>query len=77
MKRFLIFNLCVLMLAGCQTAPKQKDTTEEMRSAVEAVKDAVTGSSVQVKYCPVDGAHFSADLEMCPQHGVKLVPLDE
>ena len=50
---------------------KDKDTQSALRSIAGAmdVKQAV------VKYCPVDGQRYSADLQICPVHKIKLKEL--
>ena len=49
---------------------------EETRSAVEAVSGALSGEVV-IKYCPVDGKRFSAEMKECPDHHVPLMIVEE
>jgi len=55
-----------------------KDLENQVRSdpqaqtAIESVTDALTGHAGMVRYCPVDGKHFSVELIRCPTHGVPL-----
>ena len=48
----------------------QKDP--QARSAVSQVNAAFGIQEIGVKYCPVDGQRFSAKLDICPVHKVKL-----
>ena len=52
----------------------QKDP--QARSAVTAVNSAFNMRDTAVKYCPVDGKRFSSRLEYCPEHHVKLIPVE-
>ncbi len=75
-----------LMVAGCQTAKIQKSQPDEdlknlaiqaqkdpeARSALQSVQKALSEQQGVVKFCPVDGEHFSAQVEFCPKHNVKL-----
>jgi hypothetical protein len=45
---------------------------EEAQSAVLAIKDAVTGEGVVIKYCPRDGKRYHARFTMCPEHHIPL-----
>ena len=51
----------------------QKD--KEAQSALRSIADAMDIKQVTIKYCPVDGQRFSADLQICPMHKVKLKEL--
>jgi len=53
----------------------QKD--KEGQSALRSIADAMDVKKTGVKYCPVDGKHFSTDLDECPEHKVKLQELVE
>lgn len=83
MKKFWGCFLLIIFLTGCRTVPSrlppagQHETSQDIEKAVTAVTGAVSGDRVQVKYCPVDGEHFSAKLENCPVHGVKLIQIEE
>ena len=72
--KYLIFLLSIVCCLGCQTAAKplpSNFTQEDLKHAASAF--SIQGSDV--KYCPVDGKHFSGRLEMCPEHKVKLIPV--
>ena len=93
--------LILLLLAGCQTAPKQESVSAigamaegltntnisgadlkrlsvqvqkdpQAQSAVGAIHSAFDIQDTGVKYCPVDGKHFSSRLTTCPEHQVEL-----
>ena len=49
----------------------------QSQQAVTTVTRAVSRLGVTVKYCPVDGQRFSADLKICPVHGVTLKDVEE
>ena len=49
----------------------------EARHAVEAITRSMGGTGVKVKYCPIDGKRYSPSLEICPEHGVTLKPVEE
>lgn len=55
---------------------RQIKKDEDTRSAVQKVTGAVSGQEIKVKYCPLDGKRYSADLEFCPGTGVKLIPVE-
>ncbi len=55
---------------------REARTDEGTRSAVEAVSGAMTGE-VTVKYCPVDGKRYSAQMQECPVHHVPLKTVEE
>ena len=48
----------------------QKD--KEGQSAIQSIGGGMSATGAVIKFCPVDGKHFSADLEFCPEHHVKL-----
>jgi hypothetical protein len=50
---------------------------KEAQSAVDSITGAMTDPSHQIKYCPIDGERYSAQLKVCPKHGVPLKNLDE
>jgi hypothetical protein len=52
---------------------KDKDAQSAMRSISGALEVKQTG----IKYCPIDGQRFSAEVEMCPVHHVKLKELTD
>ncbi len=65
----------IVCLCGCQTAPHNpKPNRAEAISALTTMTQGLTGLSARhtVKYCPVDGQRFSADVDICPIHHVKL-----
>lgn len=70
-----------VMVGGSQVdlkalaAQVQKDP--QARSAVTAVNSSFGMQGAGIKYCPVDGKHYSGNLEYCPVHKVKLVPVEE
>jgi hypothetical protein len=53
----------------------QKD--KEGQSALRSIAGAMDVTKTGIKYCPVDGQRFSADLDECPEHKVKLKDLVE
>lgn len=55
-------------------AQVQKDPNT--RSAVEAVNSSFSIQDSGVKYCPIDGKRYSSRLEYCPEHKVKLIPVE-
>ena len=52
----------------------QKDP--QAKSAVTAVNASFNVQDTGVKYCPIDGKRFSSRLEECPDHKVKLLPVE-
>ncbi len=52
----------------------QKDP--EARSAVQSINQSFNIQDSGIKYCPVDGTHFSSRVELCPEHKVKLIPVE-
>jgi hypothetical protein len=56
---------------------KQIQKDQEAQSALQKVGSTFSGRLSRVRYCPVDGKHFSARLEICPEHTVKLKELEE
>jgi len=52
----------------------QKD--EEAQSAIQTISDSLNSQSIRVKYSPATGKRYSADLEYCPETGVKLLPVE-
>ena len=46
------------------------------RSAIEEIGNAVVPGRVRVKYSPATGKRYSADMEYCPETGVKLLPVE-
>ena len=53
----------------------QKD--KEAQSAMKSISGALNVKQTGIKYCPIDGKRFSADLDECPEHKVKLKELTE
>jgi len=54
-----------------QQKAKEIDADPEARSAIEAIT-----SAPQIKYSPVTGKRYSADMEYEPETGAKLLPLE-
>ncbi len=70
MKAQFYFIAGFFLVLGCSAAHVRSD--EEARSAVEAIREAVSTTASVVKYCPVTGKRYSPRLETCPVHGVTL-----
>jgi hypothetical protein len=51
---------------------KQIRDDKQAQSAIEAITGSVGGKAPIVKYCPITGKRYSADMEMCPEHKVPL-----
>jgi hypothetical protein len=51
----------------------QKD--KEAQSAMKSISGALDVKQTGIKYCPVDGRRFSADVQECPEHKVMLKEL--
>ena len=58
-----------------QAAKAMKDDPEA-QSAVEAISSSFDGKKILVKYSPATGKRYSADMEIDPETGVKLLPLE-
>lgn len=56
-----------------QNLQKQIRTDPETQSAIEEIKDSMSGRPVWVKYCPVTGRRYSFQMLVCPTHGVELL----
>ncbi len=56
---------------------QQMRKDKETQTAVQSVTEAITGKNVSVKYCPVDGKRYSAQLQYCPEHRVLLKNIEE
>jgi len=54
------------------TLKKQIRSDEEAQSAIQAIADSVGRKATHVKYCPVTGKRYASQLEICPEHQVKL-----
>jgi len=39
---------------------------------IGTVGGMIVGEKMAKKFCPVDGEHYTADVEYCPIHGVEL-----
>jgi hypothetical protein len=50
---------------------------KEAQSAMRSISGALEVKQTGIKYCPVDGQRFAAELEMCPIHKVKLKELTD
>jgi len=59
-----------------RNAVRKSRTDEDTRTAIEAVGGAMSGE-VTVKYCPVDGKRYSAQMQECPVHHVPLKTVEE
>jgi hypothetical protein len=55
---------------------KQVQKDPQAASALKAVNSAFSAQDTGVKYCPVDGKRYSSRLEDCPDHKVKLLPVE-
>ncbi len=53
----------------------QKD--EDAQSAMKSISGALDVKQTGIKYCPVDGRRFSADVVDCPDHKVQLKELSD
>lgn len=52
----------------------QKDP--QAKSALQAVNTSFDVRDTGVKYCPIDGKRFNSRVEYCPDHKVKLIPVE-
>lgn len=59
-----------------QEALKQIQNDEEAQSAIEAITGTYEGESSGIKYSPVTGKRYSGDIDIDPETGVKLIPLE-
>ena len=50
---------------------------KEAQSAIASISGAMDVRQAGIKYCPVDGKRFSADVQESPEHKVKLKELVE
>jgi hypothetical protein len=50
---------------------------KEAQSAMRSISGALDVKQTGIKYCPIDGQRFSADMEICPVHKVKLKELSD
>ncbi|MCD4779718.1 MAG: hypothetical protein K8S27_04110 [Candidatus Omnitrophica bacterium] len=48
---------------------------KDAQSALESIATALDPQKVRVKYSPATGKRYSADMEICPETGVKLLPV--
>ena len=78
--RYVAVIIAVFILSSCQTAPNNADSRTENPKEVVSVLHSVGRSfdirDTGVKYCPVDGKHFSSRVNVCPEHKVKLIPVE-
>ncbi len=51
---------------------KDLRSDEDAKSAVQAITQSMNSPGNVIKYCPIDGARFSAKFTTCPTHGVVL-----
>lgn len=56
---------------------KQIQKDPQAKSAVQAIRDTVSGQGKAIKYCPVDGERYSPKFETCPVHNVPLKSLGD
>jgi len=49
---------------------------KEAQTVIKEIGDAVIPGKVKVKYSPVTGKRYSANMEYCPETGVKLLPVE-
>ncbi len=56
---------------------KQIRKDPEAQTAIKAITDSMSGSGFKVKYCPKTGKRYAPHLEMCPEHNVELLPVEE
>jgi len=68
-------------MLGCATTPipmkNKNESTQDVQAAVGSVVSSIRGDKVRVKYCPVCGKHYSANVEACAKDGTKLLELEE
>ena len=57
--------------AQLKTLAQQVARDPQAQSALRSINTALSPQHT-VKYCPVDGQRFSADMTECPAHHVKL-----
>jgi uncharacterized membrane protein YebE (DUF533 family) len=62
----------VLSKEEVRNLEKQIRTDKEAQSAIQVIADSVGGKALQVKYCPITGKRYAANIEFCPEHHVKL-----
>ncbi len=48
----------------------------ETQVVIKEIGNAVIPGKVRVKYSPATGKRYSADMEYCPETGVKLLPVE-
>ena len=48
---------------------------KDAQTALRSIAGAMNIKQTTVKYCPVDGKRYSADLQLCPVHKIKLEQL--
>ena len=60
-----------------KTLAAQLRKDPQAQSAVTAVNSSFGIEDTGVKYCPVDGKHYSSRLDVCPVHKVKLIPVEQ
>ena len=65
-------------LTGQQIENLSKDlrNNEDAQTAVKKIADSFDRKNVSVKYSPSTGKRYSADMEYCPETGVKLLPVE-
>jgi len=51
-------------------------TNEDTQEAVKKIADSFDKEKVRVKYSPVTGKRYSADMDIDPETGVKLLPVE-
>ena len=62
--------------AQLKQVAKDIQSDEQAQSAIKVITDSMEGKTTGIKYSPVTGKRYSADLEFDPETGAKLVPLE-
>ena len=78
----LAFSFFIL---GCSTISHERagkearppESPKEIQAAVGNVINTISGKKARVKYCPLCGKHYSANLETCSVDGTKLREIEE
>ncbi len=74
MKQWVV-GMAFLFFLGCQSA--RLPMPENLKQGdISRAASAFGLQGEDVKYCPVDGKHFSSRLEKCPEHAVLLIPVE-
>ncbi len=51
---------------------KQIYKDPQAQSAIKSITNSLSGKSVIIKYCPIDGVRYSQAFKQCPKHNVDL-----